>query len=459
MLGGILGLYGKTRNQKKKVVVEDGKGPSPPVLKAPVKQVRKWLSMTKDGEASSLELSKVRATQQLGIPLRDLRILDPMLATSYPSAILARERSIIVNLEFIKMIVGMDCCYITNLDDPNTTQFVEELQHRLKYGPTQTGEENATALYGHQSHDDLHTVGQPSKLGPIVKPGNTISSGGLARARSYGVMPPLNPLPELPFELRVLETALDYISKYLEDQASDLEAAAHPALDSLTQKISTASLERVRRVKNRMVRLNTRVETLKEVLEKTLDDDADMKDFNLSALEEERLESVNRQAARSASGTPFDIPIAATLGSVSAMTPQVAKSIASSASSDSFSDDEDVEVVEQLLESYFMRLDNTWNRLQTLTEYVDDTEDFINIELDSHRNQLIRLDIVLTAFTACMGLITAVTGLFAMNLKLRPNAEDAAPYSWFVIISTSAGAFAILLFISVMVYCRWKRLL
>jgi len=73
MLGGILGLSSKTKNQRKKGIVEDGKGPSPPVLKAPVKQVRKWLSMTKDGEASSLELSKVRATQQLGIPLRDLR--------------------------------------------------------------------------------------------------------------------------------------------------------------------------------------------------------------------------------------------------------------------------------------------------------------------------------------------------------------------------------------------------
>jgi hypothetical protein len=27
-------------------------------------------------------------------------------------------------------------------------------------------------------------------------------------------------------------------------------------------------------------------------------------------------------------------------------------------------------------------------RMQTLSEYVDDTEDFINIELDSHRNQV-----------------------------------------------------------------------
>jgi hypothetical protein len=73
MLGGILGLFSKTKSHKKKVVAEDGKGPSLPVLKAPVKQVRKWLSVTKDGEVSSLELSKVRAMQQLGIPLRDLR--------------------------------------------------------------------------------------------------------------------------------------------------------------------------------------------------------------------------------------------------------------------------------------------------------------------------------------------------------------------------------------------------
>jgi magnesium transporter len=32
-----------------------------------------------------------------------------------------------------------------------------------------------------------------------------------------------------------------------------------------------------------MVRLSTRVETLKEVLQKYLDDDSDMKDLNLSA--------------------------------------------------------------------------------------------------------------------------------------------------------------------------------
>lgn len=57
--------------------------------------------------------------------------------------------------------------------------------------------------------------------------------------------------------------------------------APHPTCHAT--QINTSNLERVRRIKNRMVRLTTRVETLREVLEKFLDDDSDMKDLNLTA--------------------------------------------------------------------------------------------------------------------------------------------------------------------------------
>lgn len=70
---------------------------------------------------------------------------------------------------------------------------------------------------------------------------------------------------------------------HLERLSVDLEAAAHPALDALTRKVTTHNLERVRKIKSRMVRLKTRGETIREVLEKYLDDDGDMKDMNLSA--------------------------------------------------------------------------------------------------------------------------------------------------------------------------------
>lgn len=201
---------------------------------------------------------------------------------------------------------------------------------------------------------------------------------------------------------------------YLERLAGELEAAAHPALDALTNNVSTTNLERVRRIKNRMVRLTTRVETvsaggsgkgesvvqgsldsgsvvvrlgvcvpaggrgaqqclscfapppdsslpvsstlqtctfahgrppapllhtppashspvhrchpppscqLREVLEKFLDDDGDMRDMNLTALEAERQAEATRQqmsAMRAAGGlaTPMDVPLTVGFGEV-----------------------------------------------------------------------------------------------------------------------------------------------
>jgi hypothetical protein len=38
------------------------------------------------------------------VQLRDLRLLDPQLSTSYPSAILARDDALVLNLEFIKVM-------------------------------------------------------------------------------------------------------------------------------------------------------------------------------------------------------------------------------------------------------------------------------------------------------------------------------------------------------------------
>ena len=48
------------------------------------------------------------------LQLRDLRLLDPQLATSYPSAILARDSALVVNLEFIKCIVTTDHALVLN---------------------------------------------------------------------------------------------------------------------------------------------------------------------------------------------------------------------------------------------------------------------------------------------------------------------------------------------------------
>lgn len=59
-------------------------------------------------------------------------------------------------------------------------------------------------------------------------------------------------------------------------------------------------------------------------------------------------------------------------------------------------------------------------------------QDYINIELDSHRNQLIQLELLLTAGMLAMALVTAIAGLFGMNLF---NKEEGS-YVVFLVVRT-----------------------
>jgi len=52
---------------------------------------------------------------------------------------------------------------------------------------------------------------------------------------------------------------------------------------NLCLQVTTLLLDKMRRIKNRMVRLKTRVETIRELLEKFLEDEGDMKSMNLTA--------------------------------------------------------------------------------------------------------------------------------------------------------------------------------
>ena len=71
---------------------------------------------------------------------------------------------------------------------------------------------------------------------------------------------------------------------------------------------------------------------------------------------------------------------------------------------------ESQEAVENLLESYFMQIDSTHDRLDAIGEFIEDTEEYINIELDSSRNRLLRLEIVLTAGTFGITMFSLVAG-------------------------------------------------
>ena len=92
-------------------------------------------------------------------------------------------------------------------------------------------------------------------------------------------------LRALPFELRVLEACLDSSAAQFAALTDAIERAAAPGLRTPTAaKLTTDFLKRMRALKQRIVVTRVKLETIKEVLDKLLDDDSDMANLDLMIL-------------------------------------------------------------------------------------------------------------------------------------------------------------------------------
>lgn len=88
-------------------------------------------------------------------------------------------------------------------------------------------------------------------------------------------------------------------------------------------------------------------------------------------------------------------------------------------------------------------------------EYIDDTEDYVNIQLDNQRNELIQLQLTLTIASFAIAVETLVAGMFGMNVDCQLYHMDGI-FGTFVGVLT---AVCVLIFFIVLGYARWKKLL
>lgn len=88
--------------------------------------------------------------------------------------------------------------------------------------------------------------------------------------------------PKSAHAVQVLEVCLDHVARTMSDNVRELEEESKKRLDALAQRVTPANLDHVRRVKNRMVRQSTRVDTIRSLLERYLSDDADLAELHLS---------------------------------------------------------------------------------------------------------------------------------------------------------------------------------
>lgn len=182
-------------------------------------------------EERSGEFGRHRIMEMTGLPARDLRVLDPLLA--YPSTILGRDRALVVNLEHVKAIVTAAEVLVRDPNNPRLQPFLLDLRARLALP-------DASSTILETGGGDEREQGERS--GPMPALGRSVSA------------------KTQPFEFKVLEVCLEHTCKCMESETSALEKEAYPALDELTSKVSTRNLEHVRQIKSRLVELSGRVQ-------------------------------------------------------------------------------------------------------------------------------------------------------------------------------------------------------
>ncbi|KAL6178976.1 hypothetical protein ACLB2K_050492 [Fragaria x ananassa] len=370
---------------------------------------RLWMRFDRCGGSELVECDKNAIIRRAAIPPRDLRILGPVF--SHSSSILAREKAMVVNLEFIKAIVTAEEVLLLDPLRQEVLLFADQLRQQLPYKT--------------QSRVDELDSTAPQWL----------------------------PLPEaveglqcdLPFEFQVLEIALEVVCTYLDSSVADLEMEAYPVLDELARNVSTKNLELVRSLKSNLTRLLARVQKVRDEIEHLLDDNEDMAHLYLTR---KWIQNQQSEALLVRSGSNSISPIAPNLRRLTS------NRSGSLVTSNNMGED-DVEDLEMLLEAYFMQLDGTRNKILSVREYIDDTEDYVNIQLDNQRNELIQLQLTLTIASFAIAVETLIAGIFGMNIPCVLYKKDGI-FEFFV---GGVTAFSVLFFFLIFGYARWKKLL
>ncbi|KAL9246324.1 hypothetical protein vseg_019872 [Gypsophila vaccaria] len=375
---------------------------------------RSWIKIDQHGNAEVLELDKTTIMRDCSLPSRDLRLLDPLFI--YPSTILGREKAIVVSLEQIRCIITSDEVFVMNSVDDSVVQYKTELCNRLQMTKDQT---------------DI-----------------------------------------LPFEFKALELTLELTCTSFDSQAKELSSEIRPVLDELASSISTLNLERVRRFKGNLVGLTQRVQKVHDEIEHLMDDDGDMAEMYLTEKKEKMVddmspdsdiekEEITSPAVKWLSKSAPISPVAP----VSPVTPSnvvrklqraystITRSSRHASFTSSSTQGDDIVQLEMLLEAYFVFIDHTLSKLSSLKEYIDDTEDLINIKLGNVQNQLIQYELLLTAATFVATIFAVVAGVFGMNFEASIF-DNPFAFNWVLLISCVCCG---ILYFAFLIYFKRKR--
>ena len=440
---------------------------------------RMWTVLDEHGRAKNLKASKAHVAAAFGVPLRDLHYLDPLRPTLTPANIFIRPKCLIVNLEHMKFIVTAEIALFLNAESLEVKRFVKFLRKYLK----------EVEIAQTQKREDL--VKEATMMETIIRDENENetqklqqSNSALKNAQTTTKIKEERVL-HLPFELLVLECAMHELGLVLDNETIALEREAAPCMEKMLQSVQAEELAEGRRIKEKLNALILRLEAFTEALSSILEHDESLDAMCLSKLKVMELvrgDDISTTAAPDDDNENESAPrmgVAATTTTTTKKSSKKAQFITRVISnptgmtmneekeydpeneeefetidSTNEEDGHEHEGAEALLEAYFMHSAATQKRAHALKDLLQNTEAVSSMILDRQRNELIKIDLVVSAALFACSIVSVAGSIFGMNLQ--SNLETKSGFFVGVIVVTSALAAASFLFI--IFYCSRKNL-
>lgn len=390
--------------------------------------------------------------RQYKLPPRDLRTMDGSITSSTKTSlgINCKDECILINIGGVRAFLTVDKVLLFEPYSQSSKKFVEILCTKLRndrekglLGGT-VDEERDRLIHGTEHFSSVSDYGSASE-----------NSGGYA----------------FPFELEVVEAALNVATLKLE---AELVAATHRVglvLQKLPRYITPANLEELRRVKDVLVALEAKSEAFEELLEGLLEDDEKIAELNLSTRpirEEKRKQRELNKRQREArldqdggrdlkfEGSEF-YSVNTPLGDISMDQNTIVSQEQAIEEEMQENEDEEreLEETEDVLEYYAQRAQMTRSEADRLLQGARDLEESINVSLSLRRYDVNRIELMLSiaSFAAAVG--ACVSGIFGMNL--RSTLENSIVGFWGTTAAIVFGC--VWIFLVIYRYTKRKRIL
>ncbi|XP_043575108.1 magnesium transporter MRS2 homolog, mitochondrial isoform X5 [Chiloscyllium plagiosum] len=183
----------------------------------------------------------------------------------------------------------------------------------------------------------------------------------------------------LPFEFRAIEAILQHRINFLQSKLNELQPQILETLEGLVDhkqlSIDRSNLHVLLQASKNLSELETDIKVFKETLLEILDEEKQIEELCLSKWNEQHVCDPSIMGINPA------------------------------------------EEMELLLESYYRQAEDLANSARELKVLIDDSESIIFINLDSHRNVMMRLNLQLTMGTFSVSLFGILGVAFGMNLE------------------------------------------